>query len=66
MIRSEQSKDAQREAGKFRRMASNGVQDVLAMKIAQTRPSGATEDLRELVFRTARENPTWGEMGILL
>ena len=32
-----------REAGDVRPMASDGIQDVLAMEVAQTRPSGATE-----------------------
>ena len=32
-----------REAGNVRRMASDGVQDVLAMEVVQTRPSVATE-----------------------
>ena len=34
------------------------------MEVAQTRPSGSTEELRELIGQMARENPTWGEQRI--
>jgi putative transposase len=42
-------------------MASECLQDVLALEVAQARTSSAAQNLRELVCRMARENPTWGE-----
>jgi len=50
-----------REAGNVRRMATDRVQDVLAWKSRKPGRPALPKNLRELICRMARENPTWGD-----
>src|SRR5579862_2989338 len=42
-------------------MASHGVPQLLALEVTPQRPSPAAGNLRELIRKMDRENPTWGE-----